>query len=73
MAEAIKAPDRSAWGALGSLGREVGLTDEDATALEQSLQRLPAVPVDLDRPSWRSAWSPWSEQFASLDPGGLLG
>jgi plasmid stability protein len=49
LAEAVQAPGPQRLGdALAALGREVGLTDEELTALEEFRRRTPAVPVDLD-------------------------
>lgn len=49
LAEAVKAPGPQRLGdALAALSREVGLTEEDLIALEQSRQRTPAVPVALE-------------------------
>ena len=48
LADAVKAPGPQRIGdALADLGREVGLSDADVTALEQSRQRVPAVPPFL--------------------------
>jgi len=49
LAEAVKAPGPQRLGdALAPLGREVGLSDEDLTAMDVARQRTPAVPVHLE-------------------------
>lgn len=49
LAEAVKTPEPRRLGdALAALGREVGLTDEDLTAMDEARQRTSAMPVDLD-------------------------
>jgi len=49
LAEAVKAPGPQRLGdALAAIGREVGLSDADLTAMDEARQRTPAVPVDLD-------------------------